>query len=136
MDSAADAALDAAGIGLRATLSSDPNDPRRAHLAARIDAGDIALARDGEQYTGHLRLAIFAYAADGRAQYPPVAPLDLHYSAAERDEALRQGIAFDRPDMLIGSDTKSLRLVVFDVDSNSIGSLTIPVGPSGSGQAH
>jgi hypothetical protein len=144
IDSAADAALDMARIGLHATLSIDAKQ-QRAHLTAQIDASDVALIHDGEQYTSQLRLAILPGKADGRQQSSsagelrerlPIIAFDSHYSLAQRDTALKQGISFDASDLKIGNDVKSLRLVVFDVDSGSVGSLTIPVSGAGSGPPH
>ena len=125
LDAAASTAFDAAEIGLRGTLSPDPKDPRTAHLNVRIDAKDIAFGRDGDQYTGQLRLAVAGLAAGGRTEGSPVIPLDLHYSAPERDQALKEGIAFSH-DVAIGGPVSKVRLIVFDRGSNAIGSLTLP----------
>ena len=62
---------------------------------------------------------------DGRTESLPVTPLDLHYDATERDKALKEGIHFQQ-DVPIGHAGTQFRIVVFDRDSNAIGSLTIP----------
>ena len=43
--------FDAAEIGLRGTLSTDPKDPGASHFEVRIDANDIAFSHEGDQYT-------------------------------------------------------------------------------------
>ena len=124
-DSAKSAAFDAAEIGLRAIVSVDPKDGRLAHFDLRIDAHDIALARDGNDYTGQLRLTVVHYLTDGQTESEPTIPLDLHYSAQERDEALKNGIDFAQNVPGAQSGTQ-FRIIVFDRGSNAIGSLTLP----------
>ena len=60
--------FNAAEIGLRGTLSPDPKDPRTEHFEVRIDAKDVALAHQEDQYTGQLRLAMVGYLADGQIE--------------------------------------------------------------------
>lgn len=136
--SASGAALDMAGIGLHGTLSIDEK-KQTARLTAKIDARDVALILDGAKYTSHLRLAIVPRSADSREQSssaadlrarPQIIAFDSLYSQAQRDNVLQQGIAFDASDLEVGNGVKSFRLVVFDVDSGSVGSLTIPISES------
>ena len=63
---------------------------------------------------------------NGQIERSAVVPLDLHYNALERDQALRDGIAFSN-NVLLGDRMNKVRLIVFDRDSNAVGSLTIPV---------
>jgi VWFA-related protein len=118
---------DPAEIGLLATLSADPQDPGRVHFRAVIDANDLAFARDADRYAAHLRLAIVGYWADGQTVGSPVIPMDLYYTAHDLDAALPSGIEFTR-DLSIAEGVKSVRLFVFDLGSNEVGSVTVPVG--------
>jgi VWFA-related protein len=118
--------FDAAEIGLRGTLATDPKDKHAADLNARIDAKDITFVEEGGHYNGQLRLAIVAYLADGRMETSKIVPLDLHYTAEERDKALKDGIDVSRNLPIPGQGTK-VRLIVYDRGSNALGSLTIPV---------
>jgi len=54
-----------------------------------------------------------------------VVPLDLHYTAQERDTALSQGIGFAQ-DLKFTEDTAAIRLIVYDRNSHAIGSITLP----------
>lgn len=126
INAAISTAFDAAEIGLRCSLSPDPKDVRAVRLEARIDAKDVILVQQGDQYIGQLRLAVAGYLADGQTEASTVMPLDLHYNAQERDKALRDGIAFSN-NMLLGEQMNKVRLIVFDRGSNAVGSLTIPV---------
>jgi VWFA-related protein len=127
--------FDAAEIGLRATLSPDPTGGRTERLEARIDAQDVLLVHEGNLYNGQLRLAVVGYDPGGRPLRGPVIPLDLHYSAQERDTALQQGILFGQ-NVTIAEDLKKIRLIVFDRGSNAIGSVTIPVGETAPGKGN
>jgi len=116
---------DAAEIGIRGHLS--PRSGGNAvHLDARIDARDIVLVQQGDRYSGQLRLALVGYVTGGQPQGGPTVPLDLHYTAAERDQALRDGIPFSQGITFPGP-VNALRLMVFDRGSNTIGALTLPV---------
>lgn len=126
IEAAISPAFDAAEIGLRASLSPDAKAGHSVRLAAHIDANDIALVQQKDQYTGQLQLAVVSYLADGRTESSSVTALDLHYSAQERDQALKQGI-FVAQNVTLGENVKTIRLIVFDCGFNTIGSLSIPV---------
>ncbi|HVW83342.1 MAG TPA: VWA domain-containing protein [Bryobacteraceae bacterium] len=122
--------FDAAEIGLRGRLSIDPKDRLRARISTRIDASDIALAQESDdRYSGELRIALAGFTADGRTATSSIVPLDVHFTAAGRDKALREGIPFEE-DIALGDGVNRVRVVVFDRGSTAIGSLTLPVGDS------
>ena len=133
IESAIPTTFDAAEIGLRATLSPDSKGGRTERLEAHIDAQDVLLVHEGNLYNGQLRLAVVGYDPGGRPLRGPVIPLDLHYSAQERDRALQQGIVFSQ-NVAITEELKKIRLIVFDRGSNAIGSVTIPVGETAPGK--
>ncbi len=120
--------FDAGEIGLRGSLSPDPKDKRSARLNVRIDAKDIALGQEGDHYDGQLRMALIGYRNDGRIEGSRVMPVDLHYTAQERDKALAEGIPMSQ-NVAIADQIGKVRLIVFDRGSNAVGSLTIPVNP-------
>jgi hypothetical protein len=94
IDAAISTAFDATEIGLRGTLSPGPKDGRAVQFDVLIDAKDVALGREGDQYSAHLRLAFASYLAGGRIEGSAVIHLDLHYSTQERDQALKERIRF------------------------------------------
>jgi VWFA-related protein len=126
IDAAASAAFDAGEIGLRGTITHYSDNPQKVRLALRIDANNIVLAQNGDRYTGQLRIAMARYLSDGRIENSPIIPLDLGYSATERDSSLKEGIGVAE-DLTIEQGATKLRVVVFDRGSNTSGSLTIPV---------
>jgi VWFA-related protein len=135
IDSSIPTTFDAAEIGLRATLSPDPKGGGTERLDARIDAQDVLLVHEGNLYNGQLRLAVVGYDAGGRPWRGPVIPLDLHYSAEERERALQQGIVFSQI-VAITEELKKIRMIVFDRGSSAIGSVTIPVGETAPGKGN
>lgn len=127
--SAVGTAFDAAEIGMRASLTPEPNG-RGMHLDAHIDAHDIALIHEGDQYNGELRLDIVGYSQGSDVRRGPVAPLQIHLTAADRDKALEQGIGYTQ-DIAVPADMRLLRLIVYDRGSDAIGSVTMPVSHPG-----
>jgi VWFA-related protein len=120
--------FDAAEIGLSGSLSPDPNVKGKLVLTARVDAKDIALIQDGDWYNGQLSFAVVGYLADGHIESTRIFPQDLHYSAAEREKHLKDGIVLSE-DVPAANQFKKVRLIVYDRNSASIGSLTLPVNP-------
>lgn len=122
--------FDAQEIGLEADVRDDLPDPGDKVVNLRIDAHDIAFAEAGGRYTGHLGVTSVGYLSNGLIASQPVKPVDLNYSAVERDEALRDGIHV--AEKLSGSQGETrFRFMVFDRGSNAIGSITIPASALG-----
>lgn len=117
---------DSAEIGIRLSGSPLPGEPEAVRLSARINAGDIALLREGDGYTGELRIALAGYLADGRAQVSPIAPLHLHLTATQHDQALQAGIPYQQ-EVKLGTPLQKLRLIVLDDRLGIAGSITMSV---------
>jgi VWFA-related protein len=126
MEPLVSAPFDASEIGLLAGTSHDPANPGVTHFDIGIDTKDIALAREGGQYTGQLRVAAVARLVDGSTQSAPVVVVDLHYTSAERDRFLKEGIIFSQ-NLALADNTASVRFIVYDRGSNTLGSVTIPI---------
>jgi VWFA-related protein len=119
------APFDAEEIGLQGTVSANAEEDGSQVVNLRIESQDIALAREGDRYTGHLRIMSVGYLPNGLVQSNPVTPLDIEYTTAERDQALRDGISF--AEKLNASQGEiRFRVMVFDRGSNAVGSITIP----------
>jgi VWFA-related protein len=121
---------DAAEIGLRAALSPAAGNKGPQHLGVAIDARDVAMLRESDKYKFQMSLAIVGYDGAGVAHPSDIRPFDISYNAQERDKVLGQGIecTLDVPQ---GPDMTSLRLIAFDNNSRSIGSVTLPLKPAG-----
>jgi VWFA-related protein len=121
----ASAPFDAEEIGLRASLSADAQDHDAREVNLRIAARDIAWAQQGDSYVDQLRIMYVGYMPNGLIASSPGLPLDLHYSEAQHEQALQNGIAFTEKLAARQGESK-FRVMVFDRGSNAIGSLTIP----------
>jgi VWFA-related protein len=124
IDSAISTAFDAAEIGLRAAVSPDPKYPRIEHFSLHIDANDLALPLQGSQYVAQLYIATISYLANGDHD-SKIRQFNSHYTAAERDQALRDGIDINQ-DLKIEADARNIRFIVLDRESKALGSITMP----------
>jgi VWFA-related protein len=120
--------FDGAEIGLRATLSPAPKSARTLRLDAHINAHDVVLVHEGNDYRGELRLAVVGYTDGFQPNIGPVIPLDLHLSPKDYETVSEQGIEFAQDiDMALTKEIRTVRLIVFDRGSNAVGSVTIPI---------
>jgi hypothetical protein len=126
IDSLISTTFDAAEIGLRAGISRDRQNPGVARLELHIEATDIVLAHERNQYTGELRIAVIGYSTDGGKQSSPILPLNVNYSSHQRDEILNRGIDFAQ-DLALEGKVARIRIIVYDRGSNAAGSVTIPI---------
>ena len=117
---------DAAEIGLKVTAARSSTDPLLVHFKARIEGGDVAILQEGEQYTTALSLTVAAYNDQGQVQAGKPIPLDLKLTVAERDQALKAGITYDK-DVRLGAPVRKVRVLVLDSRLGTAGSVTIPV---------
>ncbi len=113
---------DAAEIGLR--VRATPSEGGL-HLEVRIDPADIALLRDGADYTGALRMAFAGYNAEGQAQLSAIVPFDFKLTAAQRGQAVKQGMGYVH-NLKLGAGIRRVRVIVLDGRLNTAGSVTIP----------
>lgn len=118
--------VDAGEIGVRVRTTTSAKDPTIVHFAARIDAADIALLRQGDRYSAALQVALAGYGANGQPEVSKPFPLDLTFTGAERDAALKNGIPYEN-DVKLGAPVRQVRLIVFDSLLGSAGSVTMPV---------
>jgi hypothetical protein len=114
-----------AEIGLRITVSPDPKYPQIEHFGLHIDANDIAILRQGIQYIAQLQVLAISY-LDNADHDSKISQFNPHYTAAERDQALKAGIEINQ-DVKVETDVREIRFIVFDRESNALGSVTIPV---------
>jgi VWFA-related protein len=135
IQAAASQAFDAAEIGIRATLSPASSGAGGAvHLKVVMDAKDLALMQETDGYKGQLSIAVVGYNSNGAARSSAVRPLDLNYTAQDRDKVLSQGVdyAFDVP---VGDDIAAVRFIALDNIAQTTGSITIPVRETGKGRS-
>jgi len=116
---------DDSGIGIRATAIPSETVKGWIHFQVRVDPADLELT-SGETYAGQFAMR-FAYYTNGwESASAPEIPTQLHLTRAEHDAALRDGVgvSLDRP---LPAGVSKVRIVVRDVQSGAVGSLTVPV---------
>jgi VWFA-related protein len=118
--------FDAAEIGLRATLTPDPNGGRSFHLETNIDAQDVAWTEEGNQYSSALRLAVVRYGQGQQPDTSAIVPLNLRDSVEQIEHTRKEGIRYSEEITLLDS-IEAVRVVVFDTGSNAVGSVSVPV---------
>ena len=80
----------------------------------------------GDRFLAQLEFSFAAYLPDNRLQtYAPI-PVYLNLTAAERDQAMRDGIRFGH-NLPVGEAVRRVRLLVVDRNSNTTATLTFPV---------
>ena len=126
LSAAAWSPFDAAGIGVRATIAPSAKLPQAVHLQVRIDAHDVQLARQNDRFAGNLSVTYVAYDADGKQTAGAPTGFPFRMTPKQRDGALKNGITLS-PDLPEGDAIQKIRVIVFDRNSNNVGSVTIPL---------
>jgi VWFA-related protein len=123
---AAHSPFDASDIGVKATMSPDPDQAKYMRFEIHIDAGDLLLRQAGDQRTGGLSLLFAVYGAAGIGQSKPI-PIDINLTPAQYETAMHGGLEYHQS-MPIGPDVQRVRVIVVDRELGAAGSVTIPVG--------
>lgn len=122
--------FDAAEIGLRASVQTGgAESPDPAHIDLRIDARDLALARQGALYKGQLWIGTVGYSSEGKSEPADVTPFSIRYNAAQRQRALQEGVPVTvnvTVNLADPGKESKFRVIVFDHGSGAAGSVTIP----------
>jgi len=125
--------FDTAGIGLIARISRDSEEHgtlrtrmMMTHVDLIIDAHDIAFVRDENGYVARLQGYFVRYPVSHLVQRAPVLNRVFHYSAEQREEALKHGIDFELK-IRLGESGDRIRFFVVDQGSEAVGSVTVPV---------
>jgi VWFA-related protein len=111
--------FDATQIGLRGSLD-------KGTLTLRIEPADIFLDHTANQYTGHLSVAIASYAGDTLGRINEPQELNIRLSEDEYNKALKDGLSVNQ-NLTLNEAVRQVRVIVYDQNLRSVGSLTIPV---------
>ena len=113
------------GIGLRAAIAPVTT-PGNVQLQIRIDAGDVRLLHQEDGYAGHLSTTIAYYEASGARKAFGTAQREFRFNDEQRRAALRSGIGL-ADERQVPAGVNRIRVIVFDPESNAVGSVSIPV---------
>ncbi len=118
-------AADVAEIGVRAALAPGAS-PNMVHVEVHIDPADLLLHENAGQFEGQLTVLLSARAATGPQGEPALSNLAVHLTREQREQVAKDGIPIAR-DYPIDAATQKVRLIVLDRNTNSVGSVTLPV---------
>ena len=124
VDLVASRPFDTPDIGLRASFETAGKGTR---LQIQADPRDFLLERAGNTYTGALSVMFVYYNADGSrsASMPVTSKVSL--TQEQLDAAMKTGYLF-HADAAPPIGTRSMRLIVEDAGTGTVGSLSVPMG--------
>lgn len=117
--------FDDPGIGLRVTLTPGA-DAKVVHIQIRVDAADLLLRPDGDNFTGGLTFLVADRGATGPIGDPTIMGSPIHFTRDQLAAAMKEGVPLAQ-DHAVNDSVQKLRVIVLDQGSNIAGSLTIPV---------
>ncbi len=106
-------------IGMTAKVTPAAN---AVHLEIGIDPADLMLREEGGAFTGHVTVLLVRYGDGGIVGNPMPGDFNLRLSK----EQLAQPLPFVQ-DVPIDGSVKKVRALIFDHNTNAVGSLTVPV---------
>jgi len=112
--------VDAAAIELSGTVTPD------CQLQLNIGLAAVNLQQDGDRWSGQIEVSLFERDDSGNSYEPLTQTLGLRLTQATFDKMLQHGLPYTHAFRLDPRAT-SLRVIVRDLNSASIGTLTIPV---------
>jgi hypothetical protein len=118
--------VDDPSIGLRATVTPGA-DGKTVKVQIKIDAGDLLLREDGDNFAGGVTFLIADMGAAGPVGDPMLNGLPLHLTREQRAAATKDGFPITQ-DHALNDTIQKLRVIVLDQGSSVAGSLTIPLG--------
>jgi len=133
-EAAAASPFDASEIGVRVRVSPGEKVAHSVHFHIRIEANDVFLIRKGDTSEGSLAMQFAIYDENGRPASTAPLGFQFHLSREQRDTAIKNGMILDR-DVPAPDAAQKIRCIVYDRNSRSIGSVTIPITPADRGPA-
>jgi VWFA-related protein len=117
--------FDAAEIGLHVSLSRNPA-TKTMHLAIRINPSDLFLERTGEKYQAAVSVMTASYSDGFLKQSTAPVRVNVSLTQDQLDLASRNGLSTAQ-DFPIPDAIQKIRVIVFDRNLYSLGSVTIPI---------
>jgi hypothetical protein len=125
-EAAGSSPFDASEIGVQATLSPAQKTPQSVHLRIRVEGGDLMMTKKDDESESRLAIAFASYDADGRRAMSPLGSIQFHLTRDQLATALHKGMTLDR-DLPAPDNVQKIRCMVYDRNSGSIGSVTVPI---------
>ena len=125
LQAAAGSRFDNPGIGLRVTLLPTDRPLTTARVRIHVDPADLVLPDRNDPSHGDLAVNVAAY-AHGTVQHATATSFQPGFTPGQSQQAAGPDIEI-AGDVAVDGMTQSIRVVVFDRNSNLTGSITIPV---------
>jgi VWFA-related protein len=119
--------VDATAIELSGSVSSVAG--HECELKLNIGLAAVSLSPDGDQWNGHLEVALYGRDDSGNAYESLSKTVDLKLQQDTYNKALKTGLPYGRS-FRVDPKASSLRVIVRDLASGNIGTLTMPA-PAG-----
>ncbi|MGD0048066.1 MAG: VWA domain-containing protein [Bryobacteraceae bacterium] len=119
--------VDATAIELTGSVSSVAG--HDFELKLKIGLASVSMSPDGGQWNGHLDVAVYGRDDAGKAYESASKTVDLKLPQDSYDKALKDGLPYDHS-FRLDPKASSLRVIVRDLSSGNLGSLTMPA-PAG-----
>lgn len=117
---------DSSGIGVELNVATNPLKWFNQEVVVKVRAQDIKFAQADDRYNGHLEVAFVEIDKDGRVVDGIKDDVNLSLLPGSYNRALDVGWFYPR-NLWISTGTEKLRLLVRDVATGNIGSVSIPV---------
>ena len=118
--------VDAAEIGIRASVGASAKNTLGTRFAIRIQTGDLQLMSSDAGFSGDVSVTLVAYDAAGKASILKQSGYPFRMTAEQHRDALQNGTKVS-PDLALNDDVRKVRIIVCDRLSGAVGSLTVPV---------
>lgn len=125
IDGAIRSPFDATDIGIRTSVAPG-SDAASLNLNIAVDPADVLLRKAGDDYIGHLRVVVMAYAAGGFHKVLKAIPFDFKLTPVQFEVASHKGM-FTRQTIALSDADESIRIIVYDPSLKAIGSVRVPV---------
>ena len=117
--------FDASGLGLIVRVDPAAGKPSDARLTVRLDPSAVALERRGDQWAGGIDVIVAQVRADGTSVRSSDNTIDVALSDERLEQITREGLNVAAT-VAVLPDAERLRVVVRDVRTGNLGSVSIP----------
>ncbi len=121
---------DQSDISLGVTVSPSPGSAHSVHLDIRVPVSDLLLREENGKFSGAVYLLISDRGASGPLGEPELLNLNPVLTVEQHDKALKDGLALGQEHPIqhpIQEGAREVRVIVLDQNTNTVGSVTVPV---------
>lgn len=121
--------FDSAEIGIRASVGPSPKVMGAARLSVRVQTADLQLLQTDAGFSGDVVVTLVAYDDAGKPAVLRQNAYPFKMTADQHRDALQHGTKLS-PDVTLKDEIRKVRVIVYDRNSNAVGSITLPITPA------